>query len=59
LYFRILDPVHVVVEAEDASCEQECLAYVEQQAVGHIVDLYDLIGFARLLPEGRKNKVKH
>jgi hypothetical protein len=38
------ESIYIVAQSEDASCQQECLADVEQQAVGHIVDFNDLIG---------------
>ena len=37
------DEFNIVVEAEDAGDEQECLGDIDQQAVRHVVDHDDLI----------------
>ena len=37
--------VHVVVQAEDASCQQERLPYVEQKTCHNVVDAYYLIAY--------------
>ena len=36
--------INVIVQSENRTCKQERLSYVEQQAVCHVVNLYDLVG---------------
>ena len=39
----LCDEFYIIVEAEDAGDEQECLGDIDQQSVRHVVDHDDLI----------------
>ena len=39
----LCDEFYIIVEAEDAGDEQECLGNIDQQSVRHVVDHDDLI----------------
>ena len=43
----LFDNSDILVEAEDGSCEQECLGHVVEQTGGDVVDVDDLVGHER------------
>ena len=43
----LCDEFYIIVEAEDAGDEQECLGDIDQQTVRHVVDHDDLISHQR------------